>query len=147
MKFIHTADWQIGMTFHGFKEKSRIMMEDDRLEVIEAIGEYANKAANGIDFVLVCGDMFDTPRVSETLVKKTLKKIERINKPVYVLAGNHEWNGTEYMFATKYFLENKPANLHVLAAGSNSVHGVSMVEIVGAPLEGKNDDKDFKIIY
>ena len=142
MKFIHTADWQIGMTFHGFKEKSRIMMEDDRLEVIEAIGEYANKAANGIDFVLVCGDMFDTPRVSETLVKKTLKKIERINKPVYVLAGNHEWNGTEYMFATKYFLENKPANLHVLAAGSNLVDGVSMVEIVGAPLEGKNDDKD-----
>jgi len=39
MKFIHTADWQIGMTFHGFKEKSRIMMEDDRLEVIEAIGD------------------------------------------------------------------------------------------------------------
>ena len=93
MKFIHTADWQIGMTFHGFKEKSRIMMEDDRLEVIEAIGEYANKATNGIDFVLVCGDMFDTPRVSDALVKKTFKKIERINKPVYVLAGNHEWNG------------------------------------------------------
>ena len=52
MKFIHTADWQIGMTFHGFKEKSRIMMEDDRLEVIEAIGEYAKNPKNEIDFVL-----------------------------------------------------------------------------------------------
>lgn len=142
MKFIHTADWQIGMTFHGFKEKSRIMMEDDRLEVIEAIGEYANKASNGIDFVLVCGDMFETPRVSETLVKKTFKKIERINKPVYVLAGNHEWNGTEYMFTTKYFSENKPANLHVLAAGSNSVEGITGVEIVAAPLEGKEGQID-----
>ena len=76
MKFIHTADWQIGMSFHGFKEKSRIMMEDDRLEVIKAIGDYANIDKNGIDFVLVCGDMFETPRVSETLVKKSSQKID-----------------------------------------------------------------------
>jgi DNA repair exonuclease SbcCD nuclease subunit len=139
MKFIHTADWQIGMTFHGFKEKSRSAMEDDRIEVIEAIGDFANNAANGIDFVLVCGDIFETPRVSETLVKKTFKKIERIKKPVYVLAGNHEWNGSEFMFTTKYFLENKPANLHVLQAGINAVEGLTGVEIVAAPLEGKED--------
>jgi len=139
MKFIHTADWQIGMTFHGFKEKSRSAMEDDRIEVIEAIGDYANNAANGIDFVLVCGDIFQTPRVSETLVKKTFKKIERIKKPVYLLAGNHEWNGSEFMFTTKYFLENKPANLHVLHAGINTVEGLTGVEIVAAPLEGKED--------
>ncbi len=142
MKFIHTADWQIGMTFHGFKEKSRIMMEDDRLEVIEAIGDYANKDQNGIDFVLVCGDIFETPRVAESLVKKTFKKIERINKPVYVLAGNHEWQGTEFMFTTKFFLENKPANLHVLKVGINAVEGLAGVEIVAAPLEGKEDEID-----
>ena len=142
MKFIHTADWQIGMTFHGFKEKSRIMMEDDRLEVIEAIGDYANKDQNGIDFVLVCGDIFETPRVAESLVKKTFKKIERIKKPVYVLAGNHEWQGTEFMFTTKFFLENKPANLHVLQAGINAVEGLTGVEIVAAPLEGKEDEID-----
>jgi len=142
MKFIHTADWQIGMTFHGFKEKSRSAMEDDRIEVIEAIGDFVNNAANGIDFVLVCGDIFETPRVSETLVKKTLKKIERIKKPVYVLAGNHEWNGSEFMFTTKYFLENKPSNLHVLQAGINAVEGLTGVEIVAAPLEGKEDQID-----
>lgn len=142
MRFLQSADWQIGMTFLGFKEKSRNAMEDDRIEVIEAIGDYANNEANGIDFVLVCGDMFETPRVSETLVKKTFKKIERIKKPVYVLAGNHEWNGTEYMFGTKYFLEHKPANLHVLKAGINEVEGLAGVEIVGAPLEGKEDQID-----
>jgi DNA repair exonuclease SbcCD nuclease subunit len=142
MKFIHTADWQIGMTFHGFKEKSRSAMEDDRIEVIETIGDFANNPVNGIDFILVCGDMFETPRVSETLVKKTFKKIERIKKPVYVLAGNHEWNGTEYMFATKYFIENKPANLFVLSAGVNELEGIIGVEIVGAPLEGKVGEMD-----
>lgn len=142
MRFLHTADWQIGMTFHGFKEKSRSAMEDDRIEVIEAIGDFANNAANSIDFVLVCGDIFETPRVSETLVKKTFKKIERIKKPVYVLAGNHEWNGSEFMFTTKYFLENKPTNLHVLQAGINPIEGLNGVEIVAAPLEGKEDQID-----
>jgi DNA repair exonuclease SbcCD nuclease subunit len=142
VKFIHTADWQIGMTFHGFKEKTRIMMEDDRLEVIEAIAKHANDAAMQIDFVLVCGDMFDTPRVSEALVKKTFKKIERISKPVYVIAGNHEWNGAEYMFGTKFFLANKPSNLHVLSAGINTLDGIAGVEIVAAPLESKEAEFD-----
>lgn len=127
------------MTFHGFKEKSRGAMEDDRIEVIESIGDFANNPANRIDFVLVCGDIFETPRVYDSLVKKTFKKIERIKKPVYVLAGNHEWNGSEFMFTTKYFLENKPANLHVLQAGINSIEGLTGVEIVAAPLEGKED--------
>ena len=142
MKFIHSADWQIGMPFRGFKEKSRNAMEDDRLEVIETIGEYANNPLNGIDFVLVCGDMFDSPRISENLVKKTFSKIKRIKKPVYVLAGNHEWAGSEYIFSSKYFLENKPLNLHVLVSGINPVEGLDGVEIVAAPLEGKEDEFD-----
>jgi DNA repair exonuclease SbcCD nuclease subunit len=142
MKFIHTADWQIGMTFHGLREYSREAMSKARLEVIDSIADYANESANEIDFVLVCGDMFQTPRISETLVKNTFKKISRIQKPVYVLAGNHEWQGSEFIFTNKYFLENKPANFHVLEAGINAVEGLSGVEIVGAPLEGKEDTID-----
>jgi DNA repair exonuclease SbcCD nuclease subunit len=46
------------------------------------------------------------------------------------------------MFTTKYFLENKPANLHVLQAGINAVEGLPGVEIVAAPLEGKEDQID-----
>lgn len=139
MKFIHTADWQIGMTFRGFKDKSRFMMEDDRLEVIETIGDYANEDSNRVDFVLVCGDMFETPRVAQSLIKKTFRKIERIQKSVYVLAGNHEWQGSECIFDTKYFLENKPPNLKILKAGINPVDELTGVEIVAAPLEGKED--------
>jgi DNA repair exonuclease SbcCD nuclease subunit len=46
------------------------------------------------------------------------------------------------MFTTKFFLENKPANLHVLQAGINAVEGLTGVEIVAAPLEGKEDEID-----
>ena len=45
------------MTFHGFKEKSRSAMEDDRIEVIEGVGDFAINAANGNNLVLVCGDI------------------------------------------------------------------------------------------
>ena len=142
MRFIHTADWQIGMTFHGLREYSREAMSKARLEVIDAIADYANNAANGIDFVLVCGDMFQTPRISETLVKNTFKKIIRIDKPVFVLAGNHEWQGTEFIFANKYFVENKPKNFHILEAGNKIINEVEGLEIVGVPLEGKEDQID-----
>jgi DNA repair exonuclease SbcCD nuclease subunit len=46
------------------------------------------------------------------------------------------------MFTTKYFLENKPDNLHVLGAGITPVEGLTGVDIVGAPLEGKEDQID-----
>ena len=140
MKFIHTADWQIGMTFHGIKEKSRILMENDRIEVIDRIAAVANDPSRGIDFVLVCGDMFDSPRISEALIRKTLKGISKIKCDVYALAGNHEWNGTEYIFASKFFRDNQPANLIILEAGINP--GPNGTEIVGAPLEGKTDEVD-----
>jgi DNA repair exonuclease SbcCD nuclease subunit len=142
MKLIHTADWQIGMTFHGLREYSREAMSKARLEVIDAIADYANDVKNEIDFVLVSGDIFQTPRISESLVKNTFKKIARIQKPVYFLAGNHEWQGTEFMFATKYFVDNKPANLHILNSGINNVEGLKDVEIVGVPLEGKEETTD-----
>jgi DNA repair exonuclease SbcCD nuclease subunit len=142
MKFIHTADWQIGMTFRGFKEKSRVLMEDDRFEVIDAIADYANNLSNALDFVLVCGDMFETPRIDEQLVKKTFKRIEKIKKPVFVLAGNHEWQNTECIFASKYFQNNKPENFHILNKGINKIDALENVEIVAAPLEGKEAEND-----
>jgi len=145
MKFIHTADWQIGKTFHGFRDFSRESMSKARLDVIDAIAEYANDSSNGIDFVLVCGDMFETPRVATKIVEKTLKRIEKIQKPVYVIAGNHEWNGSEYIFESKFFIDNLPPRLVVLPAGVHKVvndSGNLICEIVAAPREGKQDGVD-----
>jgi DNA repair exonuclease SbcCD nuclease subunit len=141
MKFIHTSDWQIGMPFLFLKEKSRHAMEAARLDAIKAIGKIAKNEAAGIDFVLVCGDIVDSPRISESILRQMFKEIEAIKKPVYLLAGNHEWNGSEYIFEHEHFRQMLPSNVTVLSEGVNKTN-IDGVEIVAAPLKGKHANED-----
>jgi len=141
MKFIHTSDWQIGMPFHFLKEKSRHAMEAARLDAIKAIGRIANDPAKSIDFVLVCGDVVDSPRISDSTLRSMLREVEKIKKPVFFLAGNHEWNGTEYIFENDHFHAMLPPNVTILHEGLNQTE-LSKVEIVAAPLKGKHADQD-----
>ena len=141
MKFIHTSDWQIGMPFLFLKEKSRHAMDSARLDAIKAIGKIAKDDSEGIDFVLVCGDVVDSPRVSESILRQMFREIDAIKKPVFLLAGNHEWNGTEYIFEHEHFKKMLPANVTILKEGINAT-GVIGVEIVAAPLKGKHANED-----
>ena len=88
MKFIHTADWQIGKAFKRFGEKEA-MLRQARLDAIEAIGRLAR--AEGASYVLVAGDTYD----SETPLPQTLRApLERMRLfpqvQWYLLPGNHD---------------------------------------------------------
>jgi DNA repair exonuclease SbcCD nuclease subunit len=141
MRFIHTSDWQIGMPFLFLKEDSRKAMHNARLDAIKAIAKLAKDESAEIDFVLVCGDIVDSPRISETELRLMFREIEGIKKPVYLLAGNHEWNGTEYIFENEHFGQMLPSNVTILHEGVNQTC-VNGVEIVAAPLKGKHADQD-----
>ena len=141
MKFIHTSDWQIGMPFLFLREDSRKAMHNARLDAIKAIAKLAKDESAGIDFVLVCGDIVDSPRISEAVLRSMFREIEGIKKPVYLLAGNHEWNGTEYIFENEHFSAMLPPNVTILNEGMNETC-VNGVEIIAAPLKGKHADQD-----
>ena len=141
MRFIHTSDWQIGMPFLFLKEDSRKAMHNSRLDAIKAIAKLAKDESAEIDFVLVCGDIVDSPRISENVLRLMFREIEGIKKPVYLLAGNHEWNGTEYIFENEHFGQMLPSNVTILHEGVNQTC-VNGVEIVAAPLKGKHADQD-----
>ena len=93
IRFIHTADWQIGKTFHYLNEKARERMCDDRLDVIEKIANYAN--AQNVHFSIVAGDIFETADVRQELINAVCKKLALFNNPVLLLAGNHEFSNFE----------------------------------------------------
>jgi len=141
MKFIHTSDWQIGMPFLFLPEKFRKLMEQARLDAITNIAKLANDPSRSIEFVLVCGDVVDTPRVSDSAVRQLMREIKGIQKPVYFLAGNHEWKESEYIFENEHFKEMLPGNVSILKPGVNRTH-LENVEIVAAPLEGKHASDD-----
>jgi DNA repair exonuclease SbcCD nuclease subunit len=141
-KFIHTADWQIGMKFNGLKPSSRDQMKSDRFEVINQIASVCNNSEGEVEFVLICGDLFDNADLETNLIEKTCRNIGKIPVPVYVLAGNHEWGGFKNILQTETFLKMKPANLVVLEPGLVKVNDTT--EIFALPMRSKIVTDPFK---
>src|SRR4249919_2071966 len=88
MRFLHSADWQIGKVFKQFGAKEETLRQA-RLAAIESLGAHAK--SNGVHHILVAGDVYD----SEAPNPHTLRApIERM-KPFpdvhwHLLPGNHD---------------------------------------------------------
>lgn len=88
MRFLHTADWQIGKPFRNFGEKENVLRQA-RLVAIETIGKLA--VAEGVQHVLIAGDLYDTDAPTQ---KTMLEPIERMKRYPgvfwHVISGNHD---------------------------------------------------------
>ena len=64
MKFLHTADWQIGMKCLVAGDRAADAREE-RIRTIDRIVEVANRHA--VEFVVIAGDLFDsaTPKPTD----------------------------------------------------------------------------------
>lgn len=87
MKFLHTADWQIGMRAEGLGRAA----ERVRAARLEA-GRKAMELARGeqVDFVVVAGDLFEDNAVARPLVQQTADILASAGCDVYLLPGNHD---------------------------------------------------------
>jgi len=87
MRFIHTADWQIGMkASHVGEAGTRV--RDERLAAARRVVEEARNA--GADFMLVAGDTFEDNGVDRVLVQKVADILTGFSGRVYVIPGNHD---------------------------------------------------------
>jgi len=87
MRFLHTADWQIGMKArHVGSAGERVRKE--RLTTIGKVLEAAK--ANRVEFVLVAGDTFEDNGVDRILVQTVADKLAAVGLPVFVIPGNHD---------------------------------------------------------
>lgn len=138
--FIHTADLQIGRSFEVLdQDQTRESLKNDRIEVISSIAREVKRSK--AEFVLVCGDLFETSVPSKSDLIRTCKKLAEIDCRVYLLAGNHEWLGThENILENNRFLENKPKNVVVLEQGINRVS--AEVEIYAVPLTSNSNQQE-----
>lgn len=82
MKFLHTADWQIGMKA-DFVGHAGQRVRDERIAAGRRLVDAAN--AEGVDFILVAGDLFEDNAVDRSLVVKTADILAHFNRPVYVI--------------------------------------------------------------
>ncbi len=89
MRFIHTADWQLGKQYGRFPNEVRAALTEARFDAIDSIGRAAEKHAAG--HVLVAGDVFDTASPTDRTVVQALSRMKRYPCKWWLLAGNHDY--------------------------------------------------------
>ena len=87
-RFLHTADWQLGMRRHFLKEEALPRYMQARIDAIVRIGEIAAKEE--FEFVVVAGDVFESNQVDRRTSSRALEALATIRCPVYLLPGNHD---------------------------------------------------------
>ena len=88
-RFIHTADLQIGKPYLQITdEEKRFKLKQERLNVINRIRDHSKK--NASEFVLIAGDLFDSPTPSISAVTEVLEALGKMDVPVIVIPGNHD---------------------------------------------------------
>lgn len=87
MKFLHTADWQIGMkAAHVGAVGQRV--RDERLAAARRVVQAAKDSS--AEFMLVAGDTFEDNGVDRVLIQKVADILAEFGRPVYIIPGNHD---------------------------------------------------------
>lgn len=139
VRFLHTGDWQLGMTRHFLSEEAQARFTAARFEAVARIGRIV--AEEKCEFVVVAGDVFETNQVDRRTVRRALEAMAQIPAPVFLLPGNHDPLDAATVFRSSVFTTHCPPNVRVLADGTPVVLRDG-VEVVGAPWTSKRPLRD-----
>ena len=114
--FLHTADWQLGKPFAGVEDlQKRALLQNERLAAIKRLGDLARE--RGGEFVVVAGDLLDSPTATKATVATACGAIGALAMPVYIIPGNHDHGGPGSLWDQEFFRREQQQlapNLHVL---------------------------------
>ena len=131
VKFLHTADWQLGMTRYFLEGEAQARFTQARIDVIRKIGALAAK--EGCGFVLVCGDVFESNQVGRQVVVRALEAMSDTPQvKFYLLPGNHDPLDASSVYRSRTFTSSKPVNVVVIKS-PNPWEVEPGVEVVPAP--------------
>ena len=139
MRFLHTADWQLGMTRHFLNGEAQPRYSAARRDAVAALGAVAAETA--AEFVVVAGDVFEHNQLAPRDVSQSLEAMRAIGVPVYLLPGNHDPLDASSVYTGPLFSAERPDNVVVLDRAG--VHQVRPgLEIVAAPWRSKRPTTD-----
>jgi len=117
VKFIHTADWQLGMKAAHVGETAARVREERLAAARRAVGVARDQEA---EFILMAGDTFEDNGVERALIQKVADILCSSPVPVYVIPGNHDpltpgsvwehpaWKSMEHVHVLR---EEKPVDI------------------------------------
>jgi len=138
MRFIHSADWQLGARFERFGTKGEALRRA-RLQTLRTALQAAHDHAT--DAFLIAGDLFEDAQVDDTVIEAALDAFRQFpNVAVFILPGNHDPNNGPSAVWQRRPFEQKPANVNLLL--EPRVVEVAGALLVASPLKQKRSTSD-----
>jgi DNA repair exonuclease SbcCD nuclease subunit len=134
IRFLHSSDWQLGMTRHFLAEDAQERYSQARFDAIRTMGRIAKDEK--CQFMLVCGDAFESNQVDRKTVARALEALKEVSIPVFILPGNHDPLNAASVYRSSTFIERKPAHIQVVETIA-PIKISDGVELVGAPWMSK----------
>ncbi len=89
MRFIHTADWQIGKVFRLVDDATEGVLQAARLEAVSTVGRLARERAAPV--VLVAGDVYDVATAEDRTLGQPLERMRAFPDVAWhLIPGNHD---------------------------------------------------------
>ena len=138
MRFIHTADWQIGKSFKRFGQKEDTLRRA-RLSAIESIGRLARE--QGAPHVLVAGDIYETESPSPQSLREPLERMRTFPDIEWnLLPGNHDPHRRKGVW-DRFQALHPPAHIRLLLEQEAYDLGPDAV-LLAAPSMRKSERRD-----
>ena len=130
IRFLHTSDWQLGMTRGFLSEEAQARYTQARFDAIRTMGRIATERQ--CQFMLVCGDSFESNQVDRKTVARAIEALKEVPVPVYLLPGNHDPLNAAPVYHSSTFIEKKPAHVHIIK-NTEPIQVGDGFELIGAP--------------
>ena len=140
VRFLHTSDWQLGMTRAYLSEQGQSRYTDDQLEAVRSLARLASERACA--FVVVAGDVFDSIRPTRQIVNKAIDALASFRVPVLLLPGNHDADTPAGIWTTTELSDRLPPGVAVLRDTTPIALAGGAAEVIGAPWPSRKPDTD-----
>jgi DNA repair exonuclease SbcCD nuclease subunit len=137
---LHTADWQIGRTYASFPPENAHPLAEARLAAVERLAALAT--AEGVDAVLVAGDVFDAQTVSDRTLRRLFNALAGFTGPWLLLPGNHDAALAESVWTRAQRLRAVPPHAHLLLRPEPWIDAGRGLAVLPAPLTQRHTHGD-----
>ncbi|MBA2317446.1 MAG: DNA repair exonuclease [Euzebyales bacterium] len=139
VRFLHTGDWQLGMTRRFLSAEAQARFAAARIDALRSIGRVV--AERDAAFVVVAGDVFESNHLDRQVVVRALEALAEVPVDVYLLPGNHDPLDAASVYRSPAFTGHVPPNVAVLRDAA-PVAVAPGVELIGAPWASKRPLED-----
>lgn len=140
IRFLHTADWQIGKCYGQFEADEAALLAEARFNAVERIAALA--VAHQVHLVLVAGDVFDAQGVADKTIHRLFHAMQGYAGPWVLIPGNHDAGLAESVWSRAARLHAIPANVHVCLKPEPLLLAEPGVAILSAPLTQRHTYAD-----